>query len=566
MRQTGMASTLDTSGASLSTIVGPAGISDAEHARRTRMLEQLHGGGAAEFVDVVLESARHAGDRVLFTDRRRTWTGHQVGDAIIGTVQAFHDEGMRRGDVVLLGARPGIEAMLVLLGCMRNGATCTVIDPGAGQELFARRLELMQPSWVIAETLIYTASARTPLRAWTRSKGLELPHLSKIAARHIRIGPWAPGSPTGAVRFRSRIRRYDDLRSGSIDTPRPDPSDVAAVFFTSGTTGHPKGVQHTGRSVCAAIRMMLEIQDLPSDTVFYNHNLHSYVATIIAGVTTKIAPLKMVPHRYAQEVAKAGATHAFIRPVDAFNLVIECEQKGVRFPQTLRHMYFYSAPVTTTVLKRVLAAAHPDLKIHCIYGMTEASAVAIVDGAERAAWTGEGDLVGKAVPGVEVRVNEAGVLMVRGDNVHRGYAGMEQVEWHDTGDSARIDNDGNIILGGRAKDMLIRGHFNLYPSLYEETIARIPGVRACAIVGVADPVTADEAVHLYVEPDPLAPDPDLASTVEAALRSGPCMIDIAARPDAIHVLDELPKSGRANKVDRHALRALAATAPAGAGA
>jgi acyl-CoA synthetase (AMP-forming)/AMP-acid ligase II len=336
------------------------------------------------------------------------------------------------------------------------------------------------------------------------------------------------------------------------------------VFFTSGTTGHPKGVQHTGRSVCAAIRMMLEAFNLPSDTVFYIHNLHSYVATIIAGVTTKIAPLKMEPHRYAREVTKAGATHAFIRPVDAFNLVIECEQKGVEFPQSLRHMYFYSAPVTTTVLRRVLAAGHPDLKVHCIYGMTEASAVAIVDGAERAAWTGEGDLVGKAWPGVEVKVSEAGVLMVRGDNVHKGYAGMDEIEWHDTGDIGRIDEHGNIILGGRAKDMLIRGHFNLYPSLYEETINRIPGVRSCAIVGVPDPVTADEAVHLYVERDPLAPDADLRSTVDAALKAGPCMIDIAARPDVIHVVDSLPKGGRSNKIDRRELRVMAAASTANA--
>ncbi|MBC7645014.1 MAG: AMP-binding protein, partial [Thermoleophilia bacterium] len=184
----------------------PALLTDAEQARRQAAIDKLNGGGAVEFVDVIVESARYAGDKLLFTDRNRTWTGHEVADAVTGAVRFLHSEGMRHGDVVLLGARPGIEAMISLLASMRLGAICTVIDPGAGHELFARRLELMRPGWVIAESLLYAASARTPLKAYTRSKGMELPHLARIPSNHVRIGPWVPGTPTSALSLRTGIK------------------------------------------------------------------------------------------------------------------------------------------------------------------------------------------------------------------------------------------------------------------------------------------------------------------------------------------------------------------------
>ncbi|MBC7644725.1 MAG: acyl--CoA ligase, partial [Thermoleophilia bacterium] len=404
---------------------------------------------------------------------------------------------------------------------------------------------------------------RTPLKAYTRSKGMELPHLAKIPSNHVRIGAWVPGTPTSALSFRkgikNAIKNHPDPR-GPITEAGPAPDDTGVVFFTSGTTGHPKGVQHTGRSSAAAIRMMMEHFSLPPTTVFYNHNLHSYVATIIAGAYTKIAPLKMEPKRYAAEVTKNGVTHAFIRPVDAYNLVTYCEESGTTFPQCLREMYLYSAPVTSTILKRLIAVGHPDLNITCIYGMTESAVVAWVGGHERAAWDQEGDLVGKACPTVEARIDENGVLEIKSDNVHKGYVGMEEIDWHSTGDLARIDEDGSIVLLGRAKDMILRGHFNLYPSLYEDTVCRIPGVAACAFVGVPDAEHADETVHLFIEPHPGEDPKKLKATVAKALKSGPAQIDIAAHPDMIHMIDSIERSGRAKKIARTALSDIAARA------
>jgi len=536
---------------------GPAARADAIAA----LVARLDGAGADVLFDEVVRAAEAFGDATLFRGA--------MGDPISGTAfarrlaglpTALAARGMQRGDVALVGVRPGVDAILYVLAAMRLGVVTTIIDPGAGLELFNRRIELMRPQWVVAESVLYLASARTPLRPYLRRRGMELPRLGSIPGSHLRVGHWLPGVPRGATDWAQVVAAAGALVDPS-PVELPAPSDPAIVFFTSGTTGHPKGVQHTGRSVTAALRLMIEQFDLPAGSTFYNHNLHTFLAATLLGVPTVVAHLQMEPGRWRREADEAGATHAFLRPVDAFRVVRHCEETGAPFPQSLRQVILYSAPVTRTILERIHAVGHPDLVVTCVYAMTEAAPVASVDSRERIAWEEEGDLVGRPSHGVEVRISETGELLLRGDNVHAGYVGMEPTEWHATGDQARLREDGSIVLLGRVKDMLIRGEFNLYPGLYEDTICRIPGVHACAIVGVPDAETADESVVLYVEPSPdieVGDPTTFAERVAKALRTGDTRIDHNALPDWITVVDALPRAGRARKVDRATLRTMAA--------
>jgi acyl-CoA synthetase (AMP-forming)/AMP-acid ligase II len=310
------------------------------------------------------------------------------------------------------------------------------------------------------------------------------------------------------------------------------------------------------------VRLFVEHFELPADSVMYNHNIHSFVMAILLGVPTVVEPMEFTPARYLRELDEHGITHTFGLPVDAYELVQHCEKTDRRLPDSLRRMILYSAPVTTGVLERIHAIAHPELEITCAYAMTEMAPVAWIDSRAKCAWRGEGDVVGPICAGVEWRIDERDELHLRGDNAHRGYAGIDhgRIDWHATGDLARMDDDGNLVLLGRAKDMLIRGDFNLYPGLYEETAGRIPGVAACAFIGQPDPVTADERVILFVEPDPRSErdDDKLVRDVRRALEVGELAIDRKALPDEIRVLDALPRSGRSSKIDRRQLRAMAA--------
>ncbi len=518
----------------------------------------LASGNLAAMVDAVVENARVSGGYELLVQGERRLAGATLADQIERTAHGFSRRGMGPGDVILFGVRPGIDALVLVMAAMRNGAVITLFDPGAGNELFARRLELLRPSWVVSESLLYAASARTPLSIYLRRAGLELPRLATVPGQHVRAGRRVLGLVPRSLALHKLVRE-------SAGEPASLPAHIqphapSMVVFTSGTTGMPKGVQHTGRSITAAVRMLLGGFELPTDAVVYTHNLLTLVVGALKGLRCVVAPLSITPEKFLRDVEAHRVTHAFLLPVEAWKVALHCERTGRQLPESLRHLFLFSAPITSTVLERVHALGSDDMKITCVYAMTEMIPVAWIDSREKLAWSGDGDVVGQPVPGVETRI-VGEELELRGPNSFLGYVGMGCVDWHRTGDNARIDDEGRIVLMGRAKDMLIRDDFNLYPGLYEPTISRIDGIGACAIIGVPDPETADERVLLYVERDPavhgLTSD-ELRKRVERGIRSGDTRIDVKALPDEIRVVEQLPRSGRSHKIDRTALRAQAA--------
>lgn len=518
----------------------------------------LASGNLAAMVDEVIEHARGSGERELLMQGERPLTGAALADQIERTAHALRRRGMRPGDVILFGVRPGIDALVLLMAAMRNGAVVTLFDPGAGNELFARRLELLRPSWVVSESLLYAASARTPLSIYLRRAGLELPCLAKVPGRHVRAGWRVPGLVPRSLALHKLVQEPAGEPTALPANIEPDAPSM--VVFTSGTTGMPKGVQHTGRSTTAAVRMMLGGFELPEDAVVYTHSVHTLVVGALKGLRCVVAPMSITPKKFLRDVEKHCATHAFLLPVEAWKIALHCERTGRRLPATLRHLFLFSAPITSTVLERVHALGSDDMLITCAYAMTEMVPVAWIDSREKLAWSGDGDVVGRPVPGVEARI-VGEELELRGPNTFVGYVGMERVDWHRTGDNARIDDQGRIVLMGRAKDMLIRDDFNLYPGLYEPTISRIDGIGACVIIGVPDPATADERVLLYVERDPAVrglTNDELHKRVDRGIRSGDTRIDVKALPDEIRVVEQLPRSGRSHKIDRAVLRMQAA--------
>jgi acyl-CoA synthetase (AMP-forming)/AMP-acid ligase II len=172
---------------------------------------------------------------------------------------------------------------------------------------------------------------------------------------------------------------------------------------------------------------------------------------------------------------------------------------------------------------------------------------------EKLAWQGEGDLVGAPLQGSQVHIGEGDELYVAGERLCGRYLGGEPLTEVATGDLARLDDEGRIVLLGRAKDMIIRGHYNIYPALYEGKIAEIPGVARCALIGVWDERLGDERVILALEPTADEASPmQLKQRVEQVMRVD-AVVDTLALPDEI-VIMPLPESGRTHKIDRNALR------------
>ncbi|HEX2315855.1 MAG TPA: class I adenylate-forming enzyme family protein [Thermomonospora sp.] len=501
----------------------------------------------ADLVGRVLErAARTPGAVALIHGRRdRVMTYGELRHRVLAVTHGLRRAGLRPGDGVLVGVRHSAETVVIALSVVAAGGTLVIVDPGAGPELFAARLRLAAPRWVIAESALYTLNRVRALRRVARRAGLLLPGVTDLRLRHVHAGPRLPGVPAGALDLR-------DLMRGPAPEPdgERDPAAPAVVVFTSGTTSRPRGVVHSAASLAAGLELCRERFPLGPGDVVHDAGFMLGLPALLAGARWSIPSGRDPVEGFLPEVERRGVTHAFCVPVHLAGMLDETP----RLPASLRYLLLGSAPVPPAVLRRAVTAAGEGTRVLSVYALTEMLPVAIADAAEKFAhWesgTG-GDLVGAPLPGVRARLTGDGELLLRGPNTCLGYLGEPPLDWLDTGDLARLDGHGRLVLAGRRKDMIIRGSVNVYPGLYEPAVAALPGVAEAAMVGVPDPVTGDEEVVIAVVPDGDLPAGTLARRLRRAL---PDVLDAGALPDRIVVLPELPRAGRSHKLDRAALR------------
>ena len=166
-----------------------------------------------------------------------------------------------------------------------------------------------------------------------------------------------------------------------------------------------------------------------------------------------------------------------------------------------------------------------------------------------------GDLVGQLVGDTQIQFAEDGEVLVSGSGLMKGYLGTSSQQWHRTGDLGQWDEGLGLVLLGRKKNMLIRGHKNIYPSLYEPALSQYAGVASAHLVGVPDEI-GDDQVALFVAVENSVED---LTRFERNFRSAlPLMIDGDAMPQLIIVRREIPTSGRSNKPDLDEMRKIAA--------
>lgn len=327
-------------------------------------------------------------------------------------------------------------------------------------------------------------------------------------------------------------------------------------MFTSGTTEAPRAVVHTRGSLGAGLADVAAASMRAGQRVVTDQ-LMVGIPALIAGAHWILPRPGLdpgaAPERYLALLPDADVLFASPAGLDAILRLLE--QRPELAPRRLETLILGGAPVLRPLLERALAR-FPGVTIRAVYGMTEILPVAIADGAEKLARTGDGDYVGRLAPSVRARVDD-GELVLSGPGMASGYLGEPPLTEVRTGDLARLDGD-ELVLLGRAKDMFIRGTQNVYPGLYEPVIAGLPGVRDVVLTGVADAIGDDRIVVLVVPEDP-PPTLDAGHPVAVAVaRALPGLIDAGALPDAVFASPELPRTGRSRKLDRRAIALLAA--------
>jgi acyl-CoA synthetase (AMP-forming)/AMP-acid ligase II len=359
-------------------------------------------------------------------------------------------------------------------------------------------------------------------RPVARRAGLALPRLRAIAPV-VTVGRRLPGC---APSFRQSSGTPGAAFDGDGD---------ALIIFTSGTTSRPRAVVHTRASVAAGTRAVADLVRPVHGVPVIGGTLFVLVPALACG-----APVALPARRLARQIAQVRPQATYLTPPQLRAAL----KAGTRFTGTV---YSGSAPVSATLLGRVVAAGAADA--FGVYALTEIFPAAVVSAAEKTAYTGTGDLVGTPLPGVRAAVDRAGVLRLSAPQAADRYLGEPPLSAVDTGDVGNVV-DGRIVLGGRAKDMILRGAENIYPGLYEPAL-HVPGVDLALLVGVPAG-DGDERLVAIVQPRSGAS----ARAVRAALDM-PLRRMGAARPDAV-LLADVPLTGRSRKPDRAAAAAFAA--------
>jgi acyl-CoA synthetase (AMP-forming)/AMP-acid ligase II len=421
--------------------------------------------------------------------------------------------GVAPGDRAVVLVPPGPDLVAAVLALLWVGAVAVLADPEQPEEVFRTQARLAEPRWVVADPWL--------ARAWRVP-----PLLRAMVLAGRRLPPRPESAPVLALPATAR---------GDSPAVARDANDEALVIFTSGTTSLPRGVVHTHGSLAAFLdNVRTAVCDL---------GFSSYVAEtapqlfygLALGATCHVTRGRGERRTHQMwDLMERGAVEAWF---GGPWLWARWLREGRAPPAGLRALVLGSAPVTSSFLKTLLEAAPSHLRVLCLYGLTEAGPVATVDGRDKAAWTGSGDLVGAIIPGLQVSVVD-GEVRVAGAAVAPRYLGGPVISTGvETGDRGCLGTGGLVLLG-RSKDMIVRRGLNIYPGLLEPVLARLLG--DVALVGVFDARAQDERVVLA-----------------CAGRDAPIPPLGEAAPDHLLRLDALPHRGRQHKVDRDALRRLA---------
>ncbi|MCC3780019.1 class I adenylate-forming enzyme family protein, partial [Streptomyces sp. UNOB3_S3] len=270
---------------------------------------------------------------------------------------------------------------------------------------------------------------------------------------------------------------------------RPDGDGDAAVVFTSGTTARPRAVVHTRSSLAAGMRAVTGLVAPRAGRPVLGGTFFVLVPSLAQGAP--VALPARAPRVLARQLARLRPQATYLTPPQLRAAL----GAGASFTGGV---WTGSAPASTELLTRVKRAGATEA--WGVYALTELFPAAAVEQAEKAAFTGDGDLVGTPLPGVGARLDTEGELLLTGAAARHRYLGEDPAPWVRTGDRARLDTDGRIVLEGRCKDMVLRGAENIYPGLYEPAL-HIPGVELALLVGVPAP-DGDERLAALVQPAP----------------------------------------------------------------
>ena len=362
---------------------------------------------------------------------------------------------------------------------------------------------------------------------------------------------WGDDVPAGATSFAAWLDEADVAVRARADASA---ADLAAICYTSGTTGHPKGAMQSHRAVIsAAVGTVLMGARGPDDRVINSLPLaHVYGSCVFNAAMMAGSTLVMVPRFDAATVMAAIAEHRATLmdgvPTAYYYLLAHPDFDHADLSSLTR---CWVGGQTLPAAKAIEFTERTGCPIHEVWGMTELAGAA---SANPVVGPNKPGTIGIAYPGNSMRVvdiddpsvvlgpGERGELMFRGPMVMDGYYGNDEATnasiepdgWLHSGDIATMDDDGYVTIVDRKTDMILTAGFNVYPAELERVLCMHPAVALAAVTGVPDEVKGELAKAYVVRK------PDTTVTAEELIAH--CRQHLAAYkiPRAVQFVDEVP--------------------------
>ncbi len=432
----------------------------------------------------------------------------------------FFGKGVRPGDVVMLMVTPSVDFISLTLALFKLGSPIVLIDPGMGYKNLLRCIERVRPKVLVGIPKAVLFAKLFPKVFKTITSFFCCGNSFGLFGPDIRQCPGC-GEPFSVY--------------------RPAEEDLAAIIFTTGSTGPPKGVRYEHSIFSAQLRLIEEYYEIgPTDVDQPAFPLFALFSAALGACSVipdmdPTRPAQVDPRKFVRSIDTYGVTYSFGSPA-IWNVVSKyCLDRGITL-KSIRKVLMAGAPVPYELLSRVKAILPTEARIFTPYGATESLPVASIEGREVLAETwemsrkGRGTCVGRALPGVELKIvaisdepiadlaqariqeaNEIGEIIVRGEVVTRAYLNNDDETslakirdgaffWHRMGDVGYLDDRQRLWFCGRRAHRVVTEKGTLYSIPCEAIVNEHPAVYRSALVGIPGSGREYNVPVLVVEP------------------------------------------------------------------
>ncbi len=453
----------------------------------------------------------------------RSWTFAELDQHASAYAHGLAKLDLKKNDRAVLMVRPSLEFICLTFALFRLGVPVVLIDPGMGYRNLLRCIASVRPT-------VFIGIPRAHLFRKL------FPAAFASIERAICVG-------AGFGFLGKSLADIADFRAGHYQTPPTSPDDLAAIIFTTGSTGPPKGVQYRHGVFRAQLDIIRDYYGItPEDTDQPAFPLFALFSTALGARAVlpdmnPAQPARVDPRRFTRSLLDCKVTYSFGSPA-IWNVVSRyCIEHGIIVP-SLRQVLMAGAPVSGELIDRVRRILPSGARIHTPYGATEALPVTSITGAEILGETwdqtklGRGTCVGRPLPGIELEViapsdspiaswalarrlptGEIGEIVVRGRVVTHSYDHNERENslakipagdsfWHRMGDLGYLDHQGRLWFCGRKAHRVIAEAGAMFTIPCEAIFNNHPRVYRSALVGVGTGRSPYQTPVLIVEPLP----------------------------------------------------------------